>query len=120
GVVDHAFYDDRAGRIVGARLGAECEVAHAAGVDVARPHHPRRGGARHGIGVLVRRAHPEAAPDDARDLFPAVAGPATPVLEVHPIAGQIGREPADTDCESGTRWVHCAGPLTGITRGWVE
>jgi hypothetical protein len=69
-LVEHAFDDHGAGRVVRARFGAEAEKAHFARIDIVTfdQAHDRRRGDR--VNTLPRAAHAEAAPDHGLGLVP--------------------------------------------------
>ncbi len=90
GLVDHALDDDRAGRIVGARFGAETQELDARGIDVVLVDQAHDGRCRHRVDAVVGSAHAETAPDDFLHLGPVTAGPLAPVLEPDAIGRHIG------------------------------
>ncbi len=97
GPVDHAFDDDRAGRVIGARFGAQPEELDARRVDVVLLDQPHDRGRGHRVNALVGPAHAETAPDDLANLGPLVVGPVTPVLEPDSIGRNIRSKAADAD-----------------------
>ena len=94
--VEHAFDDDGAGGVVGARLGAEPQEADAARVDVVAIDEPHDGRGGHRVDALRGAAHPEAVADDGAGLVPDVVGPATPRLEVYAVRRHVDGKAADT------------------------
>ncbi len=96
-LVDHALDDNGAGRIVGARLGAETQELDARRIDVVLVDQAHDGGGRHRVNAVIGPAYPETAADDFADLGPVIAGPLAPVLEPHAIRRHVGSEAGDPD-----------------------
>ena len=94
--VEHAFDDDGAGGVVGARLGAEPQEANAVRVDVVVVDEPHDGRGGHRIDALRGPAHPKAVADDGAGLVPDVVRPATPRLEVYAVRRHVDGKAADT------------------------
>ena len=95
-LVEHAFDDDGAGGVVGARLGAQAQEADAVRVDVVPIDEPHDGRGGHRVDALRGAAHPEAMADDRTGLVPDVVGPATPRLEVYAVRRHVDGKAADT------------------------
>ena len=90
--VDHAFDDDRAGRVIGARFGAQTEEFDARRVDVVLLDEPHDRGGGHRVYALVRSPDTETAPDDFANLGPLVVSPVAPILEPHTVRWHVGGE----------------------------
>jgi hypothetical protein len=76
--VEHAFDDDGARRVVGARLGTQSQEPDTGGIDAVAVDEPHDGRCGHRVHALGRPTHPEAMADDRTRLFPDVVGPKTP------------------------------------------
>ena len=119
-LVEHAFDDDGAGGVVGARLGAEPQEPDPVGVDVVAVDEPHDGRGGHRIDALRGAAHPEAMADDGAGLVPNVVGPATPRLEVYAVRWHVDGKAADTHFvghrtpSSALVWRRCLGATVSL------
>ena len=91
-LVHHSLYDDCAGGIVGAGLGAEAQELDPRGVDVVLLDQAHDGRCRHRVDAVIRPANAETASHDFAHLRPMAAGPLAPVLEPDPIGRHVGGE----------------------------
>ena len=96
-LIDHAFDNYCAGRVVGARFGAKPQELNPGRIDVVLIDEPDYGIGCHGVDAMVWPAHTEAAPDDLSDFRPLIPGPLTPVLQPYTIRWHIGGEAADSN-----------------------
>ena len=96
-LVDHAFDDYRAGRVVGARFSAKPKEFDPRRIDVVLIDESDNSVGRHRVDAMVWSAHAEAAPDDLSGFLPLIAGPVTPVLQPDTVGRQVGGEAADSN-----------------------
>ena len=90
GAIDHAFDNNRAGRIIRTGFRSEAKKFDPRRINVVLVNKAHNGGCRHRINALVRTPQPKTAPNNFACFRPLIARPLAPILEPYPKRWYVG------------------------------